>query len=103
VVRYVEDSEMDMYLRNKHKYMPPIPQAAVLRVLARDVAANETAPQRLLPRPDHARFVWEYPCPRQESRELANAQGFSPAAASSARTTSSMSSSRRRSPIRTAI
>src|SRR4051794_29432151 len=40
VVRPVEDSEMDHFLKNKHKYMPAIPQAAILRVLNRNVEAN---------------------------------------------------------------
>jgi Flp pilus assembly protein CpaB len=40
-VREVTDDEMEDYLRNKHQYMPPMREAAVFRVLARNVAANE--------------------------------------------------------------
>jgi Flp pilus assembly protein CpaB len=41
IVRPVEDSEMDHYIRNKHKYMPPNPMAADHRELARNVVAGE--------------------------------------------------------------
>ena len=41
VVRPVKPDEMDQFLRNKHKYMPPILAAADLRILARDLAADE--------------------------------------------------------------
>src|SRR6476660_3530777 len=39
--RPVEPSEMDNYLKNKHKSMPAIPEAAYWRILARNVQANE--------------------------------------------------------------
>src|SRR5262245_5201397 len=41
MVRAVEPSEMDNYLKNKHKYMPPLPEAAYWRILSRNVPANE--------------------------------------------------------------
>jgi WD40 repeat protein len=40
-VRFVEDSEMAEYLKNKDKYIPPDPESAVRRVLARNVAADQ--------------------------------------------------------------
>ncbi len=41
MLRPVDPSELDQYLKNKHKYMPAILAAANLRILARNVPANE--------------------------------------------------------------
>lgn len=41
MVRPVNDNEMDQYLKQKHKYMPAIPEAAFWRILARNVHADE--------------------------------------------------------------
>src|SRR5262245_46736926 len=41
MVRQVEPGEMDLYHKNKHKYMPAYPMAANFRVLARNVTAGE--------------------------------------------------------------
>lgn len=41
IVRPVDDTEMDQYMKNKHKYMPPIPEAVNFRILARNVYSNE--------------------------------------------------------------
>jgi Flp pilus assembly protein CpaB len=41
MVRNVEDHEMDQFIRNRHKYMTPMPEAAIFRVLARNVGSNE--------------------------------------------------------------
>ncbi len=40
-VRYVAEEEMDLYLKNKHKYMPAVPEAASFRILSRNVTAGE--------------------------------------------------------------
>src|SRR5471030_563573 len=40
-VRALTDSEMERFVGQKHKYMPPIPDAANLRVLAHSVEADE--------------------------------------------------------------
>lgn len=40
-IRAVEDHEMDQYIKNRHKYMPTVTQAAHLREIARNIAANE--------------------------------------------------------------
>jgi Flp pilus assembly protein CpaB len=41
MVRYVDESELDQFLKNKHRYLPAFPEAALLRVLTRPVYANE--------------------------------------------------------------
>lgn len=41
IVRAVDPSELDRYMKNRDKYMPANPEAANFRVLARNVYANE--------------------------------------------------------------
>jgi Flp pilus assembly protein CpaB len=40
-VRPLTEDEVDFYKRNKDKFMPPLPEAAQLRVMARSVGVNE--------------------------------------------------------------
>ena len=41
MIRTVDPSELDHYIKNRHKYMPAMIQAANNRILARNVVANE--------------------------------------------------------------
>lgn len=41
MVRVVDDSELDQYMKNKHKYMPALPEAVNFRTMARNVGSNE--------------------------------------------------------------